>query len=342
MTPEIEALRKVYEEAQIRLIDIIANKKARGNVTKYREAILKDVNAELAKLDKYSAEWSKANITKAYTEQAEKVLLFLKNHDVPILVEGINTREVEILVQNATDRFATANAYVGRSIDDNIRKAGLEAVTQGAATGSTIKQTKENLINKLSEQGVMTIKDRAGRIIRLDSYAATVARSTTSEATNRATMRELQDLGEDLVKMSSHSTTCPICAPYEGRVYSISGNSNEYPPLETAFSGIYANIHPNCGHVLMPYIKKFDKDAEKTAKESNRPFDIDTRSKSQIDSYNRAQKKNALRNRDRKEWEEAKLLAPDQAPKTFSGYRKMRAAESERYQKLKASVKEAR
>jgi hypothetical protein len=57
-----------------------------------------------------------------------------------------------------------------------------------------------------------------------------------------------------IVKIGS---TCPLCAVYEGRVYSKSGTDPHYPPLARAFgkidpagsddlSNTFLNIHPNC------------------------------------------------------------------------------------------------
>lgn len=69
---------------------------------------------------------------------------------------------------------------------------------------------------------------------------------------------------QDLYEISSHGTTCAICAPLEGRVYSKSGNDPDFPPLASAFGKVdsngpdsltnsYLNIHPNCLHVLTPW-----------------------------------------------------------------------------------------
>ena len=57
--------------------------------------------------------------------------------------------------------------------------------------------------------------------------------------------------------ISSHGTTCKVCAPYEGRVYSRSGTDPDFPPLASAFGKVdpsgpddlantWLNIHPNC------------------------------------------------------------------------------------------------
>ena len=60
------------------------------------------------------------------------------------------------------------------------------------------------------------------------------------------------------VTIPTHFPTCELCAPYQGRIYSISGKDERFPRLfDTAFAGGYANIHPNCQHVVTPYIEAF-------------------------------------------------------------------------------------
>lgn len=54
--------------------------------------------------------------------------------------------------------------------------------------------------------------------------------------------------------------------------------------------------------------------------------------------YEKAQRANRERLRDRKEWEKIKKIMPDEAP-TFSGYRNMRKSDSERYNDLRYAVK---
>lgn len=82
-----------------------------------------------------------------------------------------------------------------------------------------------------------------------------VTRTTSRQAVNVAILTKNPE--QDLFKMSKHGTTCPVCAPYEGRVYSKSGENPDYPPLSAIFGKIdragpealtnsYLNIHPNC------------------------------------------------------------------------------------------------
>ena len=340
---DVQALINIYTRAKAQLINTITGKAARGNVTWYQRTLLKQVNEQLAELNRQAKEWVDKTIPENYQAGIDEANAGLKkagiNISVPETFAGLHTAAVDIIAKNTFADLVAANIFVGRQVSDSIRRAGIDAVAQKLSQGQTVKQCKQNLLSQLVDKGLNGIKDKRGRMISLESYASTVARSTTREATNRATLNQLTYLGYDLVKMSSHATSCKICAPLQGRVYSISGNDKRYPPLKFAHKGDHANIHPNCRHVLVPYIEALAKDVEEDRQFSNRSFDIDPRSQAEIDRYNQGQAlKRKLRN-DKNQFEDIKIGLPEDAPKSFSGYQSMKRANSERYQELKEKMK---
>jgi predicted nucleotidyltransferase len=178
-------------------------------------------------------------------------------------------------------------------------------------------------------------------MISLDAYAATVARTTTREATNTATMNQLQYEGYDLVKMSKHNSPCPVCSVYEGRVYSISGKNPNYPALSIVFHSGHAVIHPNCRHVLAPYIVSLADDPDGDRRFSNRPFNVDDRSKKAIEAYNQRQAEQRRIRADRLQFQRHKIVLGEEAPKTLGGFRRMKKANSERWNELQTDYRDA-
>ncbi|MGF9714984.1 phage minor capsid protein [Paenibacillus naphthalenovorans] len=340
---KVEALIKVYQEAQQRLINIIAYQEARGNVTWYQETLLRQVRIELAKLDAYSSKWVRDAINESYSLGAQEAVVGLQKLGLdvnsPETFARLHTAAIELIIANTSAMLMSGTAFVGRQIEDNIRQAGLQAIAQKLSTGATIKETSRLIKEKLIQNGINAIRDKRGRLISLDVYAATVARTTTREATNTATTNQLEYLGYDLVKMSSHATTCPVCAAYQGRVYSISGNTPGYPKLSIAFSSGHANIHPNCRHIIFPYVPELADDLEGDKAFSNLPFDIDERSKTEIQRYNKNQAEKRKLRMDKHQWEQYKLALGDKAPKTLAGFRRMKESNNERYNKLKEDYK---
>src|SRR5690606_668684 len=62
--------------------------------------------------------------------------------------------------------------------------------------------------------------------------------------------------GNDLVEVSAHDGARPLCEPYQGRIFSLSGNHPDYPALADTSMGDPAGLFGvNCGHVKYPYIE---------------------------------------------------------------------------------------
>ena len=131
----------------------------------------------------------------------------------------------------------------------------------------------------------------------MDGYANMAIKTIQSAAINKSVFNASLQLKNDLVKMSSHSTSCPICAMYQGRIYSITGKTKGYPPLSVINNGSfvqYSVLHPNCRHRFTAYIKEFDDNVEENKKLSNQPF-IDNRTEEQKRAYENRQRQNRLK-----------------------------------------------
>lgn len=324
----VQRLITEYQQSQIRLIDKIATLEARGNSVRYSKQLLASVDQELSTLSKFSAKWAAEEIPGAYRAGMDLSYEAYRKAAIDVTKVAASQKVLKNLVDNVTGSLVDANMFVGRRIKDDLRKAGIEAVAQKLSTGATIRETKKILLQKMSDKGITTLVNKNGKAMNLDAYASTVARTTTAEATSKGTIEAVLSVGGDLVIIPSHFSSCPVCAVYEGRVYSITGKSKEYPKLDEAFSGGYSVIHPNCTHRPAPYFEETrdSADVDELKKKSNEPFTVDNRSKASIEAYNREQAVKTARRIDRNDWE-AKKLAGENVPKTFSGYRaQVRAA----------------
>ncbi|MEG1501987.1 MAG: phage minor capsid protein [Synergistaceae bacterium] len=60
--------------------------------------------------------------------------------------------------------------------------------------------------------------------------------------------------GEDLVIVTSHTTTCKKCSPWGGKILSLTGETKGYPTMEEAkASGLF---HPNCRHTYSLWLEE--------------------------------------------------------------------------------------
>lgn len=135
----------------------------------------------------------------------------------------------------AEEEFAGADEF----IDDLAR----EAVASYKSSGWLYGQIKDYLRGMIEGDEI----EINGRFYDLTKYARMVARTTLRESATKATLDRCREYDNDLVEVSDHNTDCKLCEEYEGRVYSLSGETPGYDvlPEETPF-------HPNCLHSILP------------------------------------------------------------------------------------------
>lgn len=339
---KIEKLIEIYKEAEQRLIKTIVEKEIKGNQTTFYEEMLKQVQQEILKLQIYNTQWA-TDITKQLYEQAYKEAIKALEINIDSLTQ-LHKDAIELIAENIVSSLNEATSLVGRQIEDKIREIGLKDASMKFATGNTIKQMQKELVNSLIDEGLTGIKDKLGRNIPISVYAETLARSIVAETQNTCVKNTMKEHGKDLIKMTSHYGCCPVCAVYEGRVYSMSGKDDRFPSLKNlpGFREGYNNLHPRCAHRIVPFIEKYN-DVEKEIKNSKRPFEVDEDKEASINKYYEEQKKKAKLRANKKQYEQIKIALGKDAPKSFQGFLKMKNAKNqENYNDLKERFKKVK
>ena len=179
---------------------------------------------------------------------------------------------------------------------------------------------------------------------------------------NFASIRRAYEMKTDYVEIPYLNCTCAECAKYQGRVYSLSGKDNRLPKLPDFIknNGI---IHESCRHNIYPIYLSDSYKIEETYLESdgnvvtrylnvfensNRPFSDDRR-ESQKKSYeNYIKEKNKYSHEMSDEYIQRRMEynwicynIPELAPKTLSGYTRMKNSKSKKYLELKQKAMEA-
>lgn len=144
---------------------------------------------------------------------------------------------------------------LARDIAATLRDGAMRRL-EGAAEGAVTAELKRELQQTAEGQFISILcKDGKVRRYNLRSYSETVARSSSRMAQTEGTLTSCQQLGIDLVQISVHAGACPaVCAPIQGKVYSISGQSPDFPALSTVGRAPY---HPKCRHVMLPAPEAF-------------------------------------------------------------------------------------
>lgn len=345
-------LIETYQKAQKKLVEIIQRKQAYGSAAAYERSLLRQIQKELKKLKKSSKALVEQLIKENYKTGLQSLIDdLLKDDTAPRLFNmfsGLNTSQIELITQNANIDLNKSINIVGRRMQDAVREAGIEATAEKLTTGQTIREMQKNLQDKLKQQNLTAVEYANGTKMPIEKYAETVARSTTAETQNKAKVIQGQDWGYDLVRFTEHSPTCEVCSMYQGRVYALTkeaangkykgskGQALHFPYLyDTALISGYSTIHPNCRHRLsvLPAGAYTAAEMEEFSRKSMQPFE-DMRSDKERKAYAQEQAVKRKRNESRKQYEKIKTALPNDAPKTFAAFVKMKSAKSERYKEL--------
>lgn len=348
---QIERLAKIYLDSRNRLLKEIEKRVLWGRNTRHQEELLALIDRELKRLNLESYAWAQETIDAAYTRGAKIAYQAAYSADRSIRAfssfGGLHERAITLLAHNTQDYLTITNNLIARQAKDRVREIGVKMTSRKFAEGLTWQETRKGLMSMLQEESFYTVPWRNGRgSMRLDSYAELVARTTTAEATNTGTLNQMREMGKVLVKMTEHNTTCKVCASRQGRVYR-TVEIDELPEGDPrrAFPHIregmprwptYKTVHPNCAHRLLPYIwdQKTAEERQAGLADAGKSFDHDPRGEAERIRYEKAQKANADRLRDRKQWERYKAVLGKENVPSFSGFRAMKKAGSLNYQRL--------
>jgi len=347
-----QALAKLYTEAEAKLIKTIKSKAGHGNATAYERSLLKQVEEQIEALRKSSDKMVQRLVKENYKIGLDKLL-----KDISVdtaaprsynLMSRLNVNQINIIVDNITSQLNQAIATVGRRCNDIIRQTALEATAKKLATGQTVREMQHEIEVALSENNVTSISYSNGTEHNIKDYAAMVARTTTAETQNTAQFVQGNAWGYDLVQMTSHYPTCEVCAMYQGRVYAStkeaangkytdkSGKPLRFPYLyDTALVDGYDTIHPNCRHrfSIFPANAYTKDELAGFSRQSMQPF-ADNRSDGERKAYAAEQAVKRKRNASRRQYEEVKSYLPNDAPKTFAAWQRMKSTNSQRYKDL--------
>lgn len=158
---------------------------------------------------------------------------------------------------------------------------------------------------------------------------------TEQKACNDRTNQEIYG-NTDIVETNEMAFVCAECAKYTKRRFSVSGKSTKYPKLPEYLLE-KSPEHKYCGIVVYPVLDGVSEPVWNykgdLVKYCNRPF-VDERTKEQKDLFEKEVREKEEAAVDKEFYDIIFEKCPDIAPKSFSGYRRMKAANSINYQKI--------
>lgn len=222
-------------------------------------------------LNRSAMKWSKVAVPEAYNEGHEvaktrlEILGAEKNEEFP---EKTHERAVEFETDKMVDVLIEADLsikinvgmylYLVRQASRGLTQiqefdfrdeefiAGLldDAIRAGETRGYAKRLVMDHIKAEVGEGKFIQIR---GRNYNMSKYADLVAKTRLRTVQTEAVLNSCKQYENDLVEVSAHGTECLICIPYEGNIYSLSGNHPVYPLLDA-----YPPFHPRCQHNIRP------------------------------------------------------------------------------------------
>lgn len=347
---DLERLANLYKTARARVLKTILE--SRGVGTKvYYNSILESLTQEIAKLEKTTSGFITTAIPREYAAGLQSTYAYFHKNGLrmrrPDLWASVHVDAMYDLTREMGHSIRSGLVQAGRRVmryvdaarGEALRQAGLQEAALKFASGGTITDMRNALLADLQSKGFMTVQygeAETAAQMPLDAYALMVARTTTREAGNLARENQLRENGYDLVKMTTHYPTCELCAPLQGRIFSIGGQDERFPPLHgTAFPGPYQTVHPNCRHSFVPWIEEMHsaEEVREAVARGKAPLE-DHRNKQEIALYQEQQAKMRQARQDLYQYERYQQRLGAMAPNSFQEFLRLKYRDKEKFASL--------
>lgn len=259
---QIQKLVQIYSDEERRLSDLILRAIAAGRPTDTYTSFRHQISKELDRLRRVGVPAAQGIVRDSYNlgkREADRLLKEMGAHtSASFAFPHVHREAVNLLVQNVTTRLEDLNQVIGRRVSDTYRDIALESLRSQIIGTQAWRAASERYRDELGRYGITGFTDKLGRRWNMTAYVQMVARTTPMEAHLQGTCNRLLENGIDLVRVSDHVDPCEKCAPWEGKVLSITGQTPGYPTIaEARAQGLF---HPNCRHAtsgyLVPYLEE--------------------------------------------------------------------------------------
>ncbi|QSF42669.1 phage minor capsid protein [Paenibacillus tianjinensis] len=344
-----EELIALYVQTDQRLRDLVQALQD-GNISNRRkQQLLQQVDMIIAELINDAGQGLAVLIGEEYRNGATTAV-------EQLIAAGIAREALDVTVQAIVHQGAAqaisdegfysileASEHMSRDSKQRIEDAVRIANEQSLLEGVSRRQATQNAVAAVNKQGITGMIAKNGSRIPADKYMAGVVQYHQRKAHVTGVENMAVQNKQDLVYINSVGITCPICAVYQGRVYSISGNDSRFPRLERR-----PPYHSHCVHSMSVWVEEYTPTAEieQTIKDSNRPFK-DNRTEANMRRYDELQREKSRKNETRKQWIRYKAVLPNDTPdlKQFASNKVRGTAKygelQELYRKVNIEIKRA-
>lgn len=256
-----ETLLALYAEAEEELLAIIAKQigPIKGDPESWARKKLSEVRRLRSKLEDALVELENRSLKErvglmwaAHDEGADGLLRELGLDDV----RSARAQAVVTLIDDANERFSELHRRILRDAEDVYRDVLAQALPQAVMGVESTQQAVRRALNAFADRGITAFVDKAGRRWGMAEYAEMATRTGMMNSAIAGYTQEALAHGEDLVIITDHADECPLCAPWERRVLSLTGAQADHPDCSGTIGDARAAglFHPNCLHAMTVYV----------------------------------------------------------------------------------------
>lgn len=174
----------------------------------------------------------------------------------------VNDRKISGMINALQNDLGAANTAVLRMVNDTYRQTIFRAGMYASNGVMTETQAYDMAVKDFLERGINCIEYRDGRRVNIADYASMAVRTANQRAYMVGEGEFRKSIGETLVIISHHASTCKLCRPFERKVLIddvYSGgkpDDGDYMLLSEAMKlGLF---HPRCRHGLGTYYPELE------------------------------------------------------------------------------------
>ena len=190
----------------------------------------------------------------------------------------INAEKLNALIKATRDDMQKAESAILRMTDDVYRQTIFKAQMFYNAGASSLWQAVDMATKDFLSAGINCVEYANGARVNIASYAEMSLRTSNKRANLMGSANKRMEYGIHTVKVTAHNSACPLCIPWQGKVYyddvygqvmvqekkGIAG-FKKYPLLSEAVKG--GMFHPNCKNGLSTYYEGINQEPKEPTKE---------------------------------------------------------------------------
>lgn len=193
----------------------------------------------------------------------------------PITEEFQVKKVLDASVREVLTTFNQQNSSLLASAGTNYREIVNKVSSQVLAGAKTVNKAMEEAVSELAQNGLTGFTAKNGAQWSPEAYTKMVLRTNTQNTINRVQEERMRLAGNDYVEISSHIGARPLCSEDQGKIFSLSDNTEPivdgaghhikvYAWSNSSYGEPAGILGINCGHSRYMFVPGLSIHREKT------------------------------------------------------------------------------